>query len=439
MKRLYCSRKQLIKHRLGILLSLMIYLTSPSAAYSSVILADSNPHASQGAMVAAHHYGVSLLQASSTSSQGGFNAAIFPVNITQSLPAEHRWIVLLILGLSVLLLLLYKGRLREVISQHKELQSLVAQEGLSLQKQNTLLANKSLLLQKQSPSLEMATQENKDRIQRLTRNQDQLATSAKLVVLSRISTEDYSEVNSSLKTIKEAMHKLLQENQSINELEHCDFSAASSLNHQEILESVSLLSKDIDSALDIVSRCHGPINAQAPNAIHVVALTDYIQRLVSIVKYQNNDFTGRIDVLAETEVQLEVDVDALESILTSLIDNAIQHAFPSVTEQARILITISIDSYFKANTLLIKVTDNGCGIDANILPLVFAPLYSTAVGKGSRGMGLYLASNLATDVLACRLECQSIAGAGSEFILSLPIDKQQVTMVVPKTASTKTL
>ena len=69
----------------------------------------------------------------------------------------------------------------------------------------------------------------------------------------------------------------------------------------------------------------------------------------------------------------------------------------------------------------VEVADNGHGIPQDVLPKIFDPFFTTKeVGKGT-GLGLSICYKIAENH-GGRLEVHSKVGAGTRFILVLPIN-----------------
>ena len=74
-----------------------------------------------------------------------------------------------------------------------------------------------------------------------------------------------------------------------------------------------------------------------------------------------------------------------------------------------------------AEHVTVEVADNGSGIPADVLPKIFDPFFTTkAVGKGT-GLGLSICYKIVENH-GGTLEVQSTPGAGTRFILVLPIN-----------------
>ncbi len=84
--------------------------------------------------------------------------------------------------------------------------------------------------------------------------------------------------------------------------------------------------------------------------------------------------------------------------------------------------TISICTQLIAeNQIMISIADNGLGISDTIIPKLFDPFFTTkAVGKGT-GLGLSISYKIITELHKGKLDCHSILGKGTEFVITLPI------------------
>ncbi len=124
-----------------------------------------------------------------------------------------------------------------------------------------------------------------------------------------------------------------------------------------------------------------------------------------------------VEVRLDAEPGLDMDSypGPLAQVVTKLFDNCLVHAFGSEGG------VITIEARRRgAGTVSLSVSDNGAGIAPNLLPRVFDPFFTTRLGSGGSGLGLHVAHNIVTGVLAGRIEAASVPGAGSTFTLVLP-------------------
>jgi signal transduction histidine kinase len=82
---------------------------------------------------------------------------------------------------------------------------------------------------------------------------------------------------------------------------------------------------------------------------------------------------------------------------------------------------ITVTTELKGKELVIRIGDNGIGIDAQIREKIFEPSFTTkAVGKGT-GLGLPISQQIIEAKHKGKLDCFSEVGKGTEFVITLPI------------------
>jgi two-component system OmpR family sensor kinase len=107
------------------------------------------------------------------------------------------------------------------------------------------------------------------------------------------------------------------------------------------------------------------------------------------------------------------DADALKQILLALLDNALKHT-PINT-------TITITTTDTVDYVIIRLADNGPGIDPTLLPHIFDRFYRGNVARTGDGAGLGLAiAKELTEAQQGTITVQSQTGQGSVFTLTFP-------------------
>jgi len=108
----------------------------------------------------------------------------------------------------------------------------------------------------------------------------------------------------------------------------------------------------------------------------------------------------------------------LGQVLSNLINNAIRHGFEDRDEGLICITAIMKD----AGHLELTVRDNGRGIDPAHLHRVFEPFFTTRLGSGGSGLGLHIAFNIVTSILAGKIRVDSLPGQGCTVTLLLPLE-----------------
>jgi PAS domain S-box-containing protein len=117
-------------------------------------------------------------------------------------------------------------------------------------------------------------------------------------------------------------------------------------------------------------------------------------------------------------LQLDSYPGPLGQALGHLVDNCIVHAFGAPKSEGAQTVTISASA--EGSDVLLTVADNGVGIAPEHLRRVFDPFFTTRLGGGQSGLGLYITHNIVTGVLAGHIDVSSTPGQGSTFTIRLP-------------------
>jgi two-component system phosphate regulon sensor histidine kinase PhoR len=122
----------------------------------------------------------------------------------------------------------------------------------------------------------------------------------------------------------------------------------------------------------------------------------------------------RIELSCADDLAASINAPLLEQAVVNLLDNAIKYSTPG--SQVRIAATAD------AAEVVIRVQDEGCGIEAKHLPRLFERFYRVDKARsrelGGTGLGLAIVKHI---VAAHRgtVEVQSSVGRGSTFAIRL--------------------
>ena len=114
-------------------------------------------------------------------------------------------------------------------------------------------------------------------------------------------------------------------------------------------------------------------------------------------------------ILKDPDIMLEADTNLVEQVLINLVVNAIEAVKDK--EDARIMLS----AYFSPNNkVIIKVSDNGIGMPADIMDKIFIPFFSTR--KTGSGIGLSLCKQIMM-LHKGNVHVSSAEGEGTSFFL----------------------
>ena len=117
----------------------------------------------------------------------------------------------------------------------------------------------------------------------------------------------------------------------------------------------------------------------------------------------------RLHLALAPDIEMDSYPGAIGQVLTNMFINALVHGFGP--EQAGdIWVSARHDG---PDEVRIELRDNGRGIDPEVMGKVFDPFFTTRLGQGGSGLGLYIVFNAVTGPLRGHIEVHSEPGAGS--------------------------
>ncbi len=118
-------------------------------------------------------------------------------------------------------------------------------------------------------------------------------------------------------------------------------------------------------------------------------------------------------------------IDCYPSEINQVFLNIITNSIDAIEERIKhesIIPSITIHTYYiDTEWLVIKIADNGLGMEENIQKEIFNPFFTTkSVGKGV-GMGMPISYQIINVIHKGNLDCSSVYGQGTEFMIKIPI------------------
>lgn len=105
----------------------------------------------------------------------------------------------------------------------------------------------------------------------------------------------------------------------------------------------------------------------------------------------------------------------LEEVVVNVLVNAIQ-ALDTVDKAEKV---ICIETFHRDANVVLKISDNGPGIDASIKETLFDSFTSTKQGDDNLGLGLAIVNNIIAAYLGT-IEVASSTEAGTTIMIALP-------------------
>jgi len=119
--------------------------------------------------------------------------------------------------------------------------------------------------------------------------------------------------------------------------------------------------------------------------------------------------------IAGDDPELQNYPEVFFKVLKQLVNNSIDHKSQS---EGEIMINLHIAQ--KDKRVLIEYTDNGPGIDEELISKVFDPFFTTKGMQSSLGLGLNVAYNSVLHLMKGKLTCHA-STSGARFVIELPL------------------
>ncbi len=151
-------------------------------------------------------------------------------------------------------------------------------------------------------------------------------------------------------------------------------------------------------------------------------IVDLIQASFDLLemKAAKKNITLTFDMEYEEPVWVRADKERIQQVLTNLIVNSIKYGKKGGTTE------ISIENLIK-NKVIVRVTDNGEGIEKENIPRLFERFYrvdkSGSRKEGGSGLGLSIVKHI-LEAHGEKIYVESVFGVGSEFSFTMEKSKE---------------
>ena len=176
------------------------------------------------------------------------------------------------------------------------------------------------------------------------------------------------------------------------------------------IDRLNLIVKDLDLITKLET---GESNLKKSN-FNIFQLIENVIEMLEINASKKN-IKLVVDSLPDQSVQVNADREKIEQVLTNLIENSIKYGKESGTTEIVIQEVIE-------NKLIIRVTDNGIGVEKKNLERLFERFYRVDQtgnrSTGGSGLGLAIVKHI-IDAHDEKIFIESELGVGSEFSFTL--------------------
>lgn len=180
-------------------------------------------------------------------------------------------------------------------------------------------------------------------------------------------------------------------------------------------EATKLIERNLERAATLISHFKEVAVDQSSMRRRRFDLREVVVDVLSTMSPRMKRLPHQVEVDIPPGLFLESYPGPLEQVLTNLIENSLVHAFDAGEAGC-----IRISATAVGERIRLNYEDNGRGIPGEVRHRVFDPFFTTRMGQGGSGLGLYLVYTLVHGRLGGTIRLTDCDGRGTCFVVDLP-------------------
>lgn len=151
-------------------------------------------------------------------------------------------------------------------------------------------------------------------------------------------------------------------------------------------------------------------------SLHSFDLDSFFENLILTLnpEYKSSSLTPLLNI--EKGLIIKTNSAKLGQVITNLILNSVRHAFKGIANPK-----ITINAKRHKGKCIIELSDNGIGMEEDILTHVFDLFFTTKKGNGGTGIGMNMVKTLVEDHLQGEISIKSSPNQGCVTTIKLPL------------------
>lgn len=185
---------------------------------------------------------------------------------------------------------------------------------------------------------------------------------------------------------------------------------------ETIRDASKLVLSNLNRSADLVGRFKRTSIDQSYEKSSLYCLNDTIEDVLANMQIKIRNSPIETLFRDDEKITLYGNPGDLFQVLSNMVENSLLHGFDEGTMSG----TISIALEQVEGEILIHYSDTGKGMTSEVVGQVFEPFYTTSRARGGTGLGLYICHNIVTNRLNGMIDCSSVAGEGTKFVITIP-------------------
>ncbi len=186
------------------------------------------------------------------------------------------------------------------------------------------------------------------------------------------------------------------------------------------MEASAIIHTNLNRAGELINSFKNVAVDQTHEERRTFRLKAYIGDILKSLRPKLKKTSHSIIINCPEELEINSYPGALSQIITNLVMNSLIHGFENIKAGE-----MRFDVWEEEAILVLKYSDNGCGMDEVTLSKIFDPFFTTKRNQGGTGLGMHILFNLVTQSLKGYIQVNSVLNQGTEFIIRIPITEDR--------------
>lgn len=184
-------------------------------------------------------------------------------------------------------------------------------------------------------------------------------------------------------------------------------------------EASRIIIDNLQRANDLVSGMRQAAVDHQSERKRPVPLKEYLGDVLLSLGPRLRERHVEVEFSCPEDLSLVADPASLYRVTSNLVMNALKHAF-----EGMLVGRIAIEVIAEGDSVVMTVSDDGCGMSAEQRERIYEPFYTTTRADGGMGLGLHIVYSLVTRNLGGQIDCRSRVGQGTTFRIELPMTEE---------------
>ncbi|MGZ8340419.1 MAG: GAF domain-containing protein [Telluria sp.] len=252
--------------------------------------------------------------------------------------------------------------------------------------------------------------------------QTELVRQEKLASLGRLVAGVAHEINTPLGICVTATSHLVQELKlTREELAAGEMTEDSLQQFLDIVDqSLRIMTTNTQRAAALVRSFKQVAVDQSSDDIRTFRLKSYLDEVLLSLQPKLKGRPVKVEVACASDIHLESFPGAVSQIVTNMVMNSLVHGYER-DQAGQIRIAVALED----DMVVFDYSDDGAGMEGEMLAKLFDPFFTTRRGQGGSGLGAHILYNLVTGPLGGTVKVESAPGKGLQYYLKFPRSRRE--------------